>query len=327
VKTEETVEVLGAIAGPQCENSPAVVQLLVFWLQSGHALEDGLREVAWRCLESRAAKPVGPSDSWLQDELAAALAETEPERGFKLLEGLLREEERGCWDLLSQPSRQHFWRALVKADRRRALETFFASEHLPFAWDDEGLIAQEADREILGEIASRSREAAMHVCLALDFEQRGFWEIALPIAANYSSDDGIESRLDCAVLSFSFTGSPIPQYEHRLKEVKRVLDDPPTPPAVKPWLRKLQAALKHGLKSEAVWEYDLDVRDLKRMVDDRNSPERLWAIGRILKYAKWQDVQNLLTAEDIKEALPLVDLPESQKRALETALQIWLRSA
>jgi len=327
VKPEEAAEVLEAIAGPQCENAPAVVQLLVFWLQSGHALEDKLREVAWSCLEAQPTKPPGPNNAWQRDQLAAALAETEPERGLKLLEELLRQEERGCWDMLSPPSRGCFWRTLIKADRRRALETFFASEHLPFAWDDEGLIDQQADRGMLHEIASRSREAAMHVCLALDFKQPGFWELALPIAARYSGDDGIESRLDFAVLSFSFMGSPIPEYEHRLKEAKRLLDDPLTPPAVKPWLRKLEAALKHGLKSEAVWEYDLDLRDLKRMVEDRNSPERLWAIGRILKHAKWQEVQSLLTAEDIKEALPLVDLPESRKRALETALQVWLRSA
>jgi hypothetical protein len=201
VKPEEAAEVLEAIAGPQCENAPAVVQLLVFWLQSGHALEDKLREVAWSCLEAQPTKPPGPSNAWQRDQLAAALAETEPERGLKLLEELLRQEERGCWDMLSPPSRGCFWRTLVKADRRRALETFFASEHLPFAWDDEGLIDQQADRGMLHEIASRSREAAMHVCLALDFKQPGFWELALPIAARYSGDDGIESRLDFGLLS------------------------------------------------------------------------------------------------------------------------------
>jgi hypothetical protein len=189
------------------------------------------------------------------------------------------------------------------------------------------MIDQRGDGDTLRELASRSHEAAGRVCSALNFEQPGFWEVALPIAAGYSGDEGIESRLDGAIFSFGWTGSPLPQYERRLQEVKRVLEDPATPLTVKPWLLNLEAALKHGLKSEAVWEYDLDLRDLKRMVDDRNAPDRLWALGRILKYAKWQEVQSLLTAEDIKEALPLVDLPEPQKRALETALQIWLRSA
>jgi hypothetical protein len=327
VKPEEAAEVLEAIAGPQSENAPVVVQLLVFWLQSGHALEDKLREVAWSCLEAQPTKPPGPNNAWQHDQLAAALTETEPERGFRLLEELLRQEERGCWDILSPPSRRCFWRTLVKADRRRALGTFFASEHLPSVRDRKGLIDQEADREILHEIASRSREAAMHVCLALDFKQPGFWELALPIAANYSADDGIESRLDCAVLSFGWKGSAVPQYERRLAEVKRVLQDPATPPAAISWLRKLQTALKHDLKSEAVWEYDVDMVDLKRMIEDRSSPERLWAIGRILKHAKWEEVQKLLGPEDIEEALPLVDLPEKQKQALETALRYWLRRA
>jgi hypothetical protein len=327
VKTEEAVEVLQAVAGPQCEDAQAVIELLDFWLESGHRLEDGLREVAWQCLESQPTKPIRPPDRSHRDQLAAALAETEPERGFKLLERLLSAEGRGWWDPFAQLGGLRFWHALLKIDRRRALETVFNSRRPLVGWHHRSVLDQRRDGDTLREIASRSHEAAGRVCSALNFEQPGFWEVALPIAAGYSGDEGIESRLDGAIFSFGWTGSPLPQYERRLAEVKRVLQDPATPPAAMSWLRKLETALKHDLKSEAVWEYDLDLRDLKRMVKDRNSPDRLWAIGRILKHAKWQEVQNLLTAEDIKEGLPLVDLPESQKRALETALQIWLRSA
>jgi hypothetical protein len=327
VGAEEASDALQAIAGPECEEATVVIELLASWLERGHGLEDGLREVAWRCLEPHATKATRSGDSWHRDQLAAALAEMEPERGFKLLEKLLNAEERGWWDPLAQLGGGRFWPVLLKIDRRRALETVFNSRRPLVGWHHRSVLDQQADGDTLREIASRSHEAAGRVCSALNSEERGFWEVALPIVARYSGDDEIGYHLHSAVLSFGWKDSPVPQYERRLQEVKRVLQDPATPPAAMPWLRKLETALKHSLKSEAVWEYDLDLRDLKRMVDDRNSPDRLWAIGRILKHAKWQEVQSLLTAEDIKEALPLVDLPESQKRALETALQIWLRSA
>jgi hypothetical protein len=49
----------------------------------------------------------------------------------------------------------------------------------------------------------------------------------------------------------------------------------------------------------------------------------MWAIGRVLKYAKWEDVKRLLTVEDIEEALPYIDLPEKKRKMLEKAIEVW----
>ncbi len=137
----------------------------------------------------------------------------------------------------------------------------------------------------------------------------------------------MEEELVAAVLSFGWRESPGRVLEKRREQVEHVLKDASTLSDARPWLGRLEAALKRDAGRETIWEYDLDLRDLKRLVADRASPERVWAIGRILKYARWGDVQKLLTPEDIQEALPLVELPEAQKRALETALEYWLRRA
>ncbi|MBI3058290.1 MAG: hypothetical protein HYY81_03145, partial [Deltaproteobacteria bacterium] len=58
-------------------------------------------------------------------------------------------------------------------------------------------------------------------------------------------------------------------------------------------------------------------------IEDENSPERMWAIGRVLKYADFKDIRRLLTVENIAEALPQVDLPEKKRKGLEKALEVW----
>jgi DNA-binding transcriptional ArsR family regulator len=326
LNSAELAELLEPLAGAACENAQVVINLLAMRAGIGQAIEGRLSELGWRCLEAAAASQVSPNDAWHFDRLAAALAAGEPDRGFALLRKLI--EDSPVWNPLTDLLRPSFWPVLRNADRRRALETVFATDSYPiFGSFEEGVLDQEADGEILTEMALRSPASAAQVALALTFGRSGFWEVALPIAAHYTGNERVEEALDQTLLNFSWQGSATTEYEKRLQETERVLNDPNTPAGAKPWLRKLQTALRHDLKSEAVWEYDVDVRDLKRMVEDRSSPERLWAIGRILKHAKWEEVQKLLGPEDIEEALPLVDLPEKQKQALETALRYWLRRA
>ncbi|MGE0823037.1 MAG: hypothetical protein AB7G75_30500 [Candidatus Binatia bacterium] len=67
----------------------------------------------------------------------------------------------------------------------------------------------------------------------------------------------------------------------------------------------------------------MDIDDLRHHVQDKDSPQRLWAIRRILKYAQWEDMKRLLTVEDIAEALPHVDLPDKRRKMLTTAVRVW----
>ncbi|MBI3795508.1 MAG: hypothetical protein HY268_00860 [Deltaproteobacteria bacterium] len=114
-------------------------------------------------------------------------------------------------------------------------------------------------------------------------------------------------------------------YEARKREVEQILRGPSTPPEVRAWLREVVSRLERRIPREIVWEYDMDVDDLRRHIEDKDSAQRIWAIGRVLKYATWEDVRRLLTVEDIEEALPLIDLPEKRRRMLEKAVEVWRR--
>jgi hypothetical protein len=113
--------------------------------------------------------------------------------------------------------------------------------------------------------------------------------------------------------------------ESRRKDVENKLSDHGTPAAARPWLRDVLGRMKGEITQNVIWEYDEDVNDLRRYIDleDRNSPERLWAIARVLKYADWKDVKRMLTVEDIEESLSQIDLPDKKRKTLEKALEVW----
>ena len=83
--------------------------------------------------------------------------------------------------------------------------------------------------------------------------------------------------------------------------------------------------MKGEVAQHVIWEYDEDANDLRRYIEieDKTSPERIWAISRVLKYADWKDIRRMLTVEDIEDVLPQVDLPERKRKALEKALEVW----
>jgi hypothetical protein len=81
--------------------------------------------------------------------------------------------------------------------------------------------------------------------------------------------------------------------------------------------------LEGEIPRQIIWEYDEDVNDLQRYIQDKDSTQRMWAIGRVLKYALWEDIKRLLTVEDIEEALPQIDLPEKKRKMLERAIEVW----
>ncbi len=330
---EAFLNVLSFVAGVSFESSAAAIHLLDAWLDARRPVQGELRELAWSCLEADALNPTrfphAESREWKRDRLAGLLAAEEPERGFRLLEKLMRSEGLDAWDPLGVLPRPTFWQGLLKADRPRAMRLVFgpASNYLRLGSMEEEVFDQKLDAALLTELALSDPKTGARITRALNFDRPGFWEIALPLVTHYAGDQDVESALDDTILSGVWVGEAKDLFERRCKEVRRVLQEPGTPSAAKPWLRRLEAMLGREVGQGIIWEYDLDVCDLKRFVDDKNAPERIWAIGRILKHAKWEDVQKLLTAQDIKDALPWVDLPERDKWALESAVEYWLHRA
>lgn len=78
-----------------------------------------------------------------------------------------------------------------------------------------------------------------------------------------------------------------------------------------------------GVAKEVFWDYEIGAEELNRLLSGESPDQRLWAAGRILKYAKWEDIRRLLKTEEIEEVLPKVDLPERKRRMLEIAIGVW----
>jgi len=119
------------------------------------------------------------------------------------------------------------------------------------------------------------------------------------------------------------TGPESDHFALRGNKVEQVLNDPETPGVARAFLRELADGFKDVSTRKAIWEYDEEINGLRSYIDDPNSPHRIWAIGRLLKYADMKDVQRLLTVEDIAAALPQIDLPEKKRELFEKALPVW----
>jgi hypothetical protein len=65
-------------------------------------------------------------------------------------------------------------------------------------------------------------------------------------------------------------------------------------------------------REEWIWDYRIRRVELETILRSPESPQRLWAIGRLLKDAPAERVQELLTPEEILDALPR--MPELDER-------------
>jgi hypothetical protein len=189
------------------------------------------------------------------------------------------------------------------------------------------VLDQEADRSLLLSLATDA-ESARFVADSITAAKPGFWLIALELCRRHPTDESVRANLTAAISmpEHVFNGTLSDIYRQRKVQVDEVLADPATPAECRTWLRRVSESLDRAAAKRVIWEYDVDIYDLRRYVDDRNSPQRIWAIGRILKYANISEALEILSPEDIAEALPQVDLPERKRKALERALPVWLNA-
>jgi hypothetical protein len=322
------LEMASVAAGPAVENWEAIY-LIALWNGESRSLTAPLRELAWKCFESN---PRGAMEqrSWLdyaRNELVTQLASTDPERGLLLLTRLMDGDPSRLGDTRTLP-KDRLWKALLHVSPRRTQEVVLASIRRGYRGLLRSLgLDQEGDAGTILEIALQNARCAKHVAESLCFSSPGYWAITLPLAVRFSRGAELLAALSGSASAIRGLGGPAKAYERRAAEVERVLAASSTPPEAQPWLRWLAAELRRGMGHEVVWDYGRDASDLTRFVEDKNAPERTWAIGRILKHAEWRDVQKLLSVQDIKDALPLLDLPEPKRRALESAVEYWERQS
>jgi hypothetical protein len=186
-------------------------------------------------------------------------------------------------------------------------------------------VNQENDADVLIKLAIDNEQQAEIIAATITTSRPGFWPIAFKIIEKYPAKERIQIALTGGIEQVHevHSGSYSTNLESFRKEVERVLSDQTTPPFARPWLQRVVAGLESDVNRNIVWEYDRDVNDLRRSIQDQDSPERIWAIGRVLKFSDLKDIRRLLTVEDIAQVLPQVDLPDKKRKALEKALEVW----
>jgi hypothetical protein len=284
---------LRVVAGETFEHGVAALSMLLMWDHFARPLSGNVADFAWQCLEYSSSF-TSPTDVWARkfDRLAARLTQDNPEPGFELLDRLLQKSgDKNRWEPLQTYGRSQFWKALYTKDRQRLLRLLLeaARIHVParyhIPWYMRQRLDQRADRDLLLSFAADGLEYARIVASWLTSAKPGFWPLALELVCRYPHDEELLSHLTTGLeqQGTAIIGSFSAFYISLKQEIEQILQDPATPAEARAWLREIVDRLAGEIPRHIVWEYDLDIDGLSRHLQDKNSPQRLWAIGRVLK--------------------------------------------
>jgi hypothetical protein len=318
---------LEAIAGPEFRHAVPVVDFLGMWRHLGRPIEGPLAEFAWRCLES--APNVTANETYDFDQLAAALAQTDPDRGFRLLEKLLTQpRERESWRPTDGYREGSFWTALRAADRERALRLVFgvatrdAIARLEVTWDLRESLDQVQDAEILTTLAMEDAGQAELVTEVLTSAKPGFWPIALKIAEKYPLDRRILGNLGSGIeqLGSLIQGPWSAHLERCRTEVTGVLGQGGMSARVRRWLEGLEASFAKRAKERLIAEAAEDVNELRRVAENPAAPERLWAIRSLVVSNQTRVLHELIDPKELRQLIPKLTLTAKERERLRRAL-------
>lgn len=334
---KEFTELLHIIGGKDLQRASAAVNLLGSWIYHQKSFDAELSDFAWRCIEhgpSKASKQQPRSaEGWHFDELAAKLTDLNPDLGFEKFYKLLtlppaRSSE---WDILDMDGGQQWWKVLRAKDRLRLFHILFDVSSVNETYQEiisyrlKDLLDQEHDADdLLMSIANRG-EFSRIAASWLVGSKPNFWKLAFALLVKFPSDPQLQDALISAAMDTGtmIEGPASSFYEARKQEVQNLLNESSTPAEARSWLGRVVEALGSEVTTNLVWEYDREVNDLKRYIRGDDIEQKRWAIGRILKYAQWSDVRKLLSVDDIKEALPHIELPEHRRTMIERLLPTW----
>jgi hypothetical protein len=285
----------------------------------------GTRDLAWSFLHSTAAAPgLRRGHDW--DFLAANLGKSEPERLLALVEPLTVLDRKAWQSLTLEGELPLVWRTLTTRDREGLVRLLLRADMAPDAppwvgWELERMVSPVEDSDLLLNFAHEyGVEAARLIASVLDAGKGGFWEAARCLLSEWGDDEVVRDRLLNQVGSGTYAGSAVPMVTERLEAARRLLADNDT--RVASWARDIVEFLEDWRRradrddhEEWIWDYRIRRAELERLLRSADSPQRLWAIGRLLKDAPHERVRELLTPEEILSALPrLTELDEATRR-------------
>ena len=326
------------IAGPDYARAPSVLQLFDMWRMKKTSAGKELREFIWECLE-RDLPPANSHNHWTYGHVAAWLMKWDPDRGFRLLERCLARyqwDDEKHWQPIERESGDEFWDKLKEANSGRLYRILLDAakrdphleNHLSWKLKNEHRLNQKTDREALVECAAASVEDARLVAswITTGLGWADWRAVAEPVLESFPDDEEVRYHLAGGIEQLNMVRwGPTSEFmESQAKEIEGILAGSPPPKArFAVFMREILARFKPEIAKHIVWEYDTTVQELGSAISDPDSPRYLWAVGRVLKFAPWEEARKLLSVEDIERALPNVDLPAEKRKTLETALRIW----
>lgn len=301
----------------------------------GGELTPTLRNLAWSFLESASCLDEGQGQGWW-DEVAAHLGETELQRLLALVEDVgIRaagaERRSAAWHREIPLT----FETLRGADRPAFIRMLLRLASYPdLSWRVETGVEEEidplVDREtLLAFVCEVGVEGARTVALHLSAEKPGFWEVARDLLTEWGDDEHVRQRLLSALPGDGWSGSPLPMLRERLDKAAALRTDPS--PRVASWAQEAvsffedwrQRATREE-QEDWIWDYRVRRAELEGMVRGQDSPEKLWAIGRLLEHAPEERVRELLTPGEILDALAkLPQLPERVRDRWEPWARHW----
>jgi hypothetical protein len=304
-------------------------------LMRGGELTSTLREQAWSFLESSSRLEEAHSNLWW-DQLAAQLGEMEPQRLLALVEDLgiqATKEDRGRAALHHEIPLS--LETLRKADRPGFIQMLLRLASYPDqSWRIEAAVEEEidplVDRETLLAFAREAGvEGARTVALNLSAEKPGFWEVAHDLLIEWGGDETLRQRLLSALSGDGWSGSAVPMITERLDKATALRSDPS--PLVASWAQEVVSFFEGWRRREVreeqedwIWDYRIRRAEMEGMVRGPDSPEKLWAIGRLLEHAPRERVLELVTPEEILDALDKIpQLPERVRERWEPWAKHW----
>jgi uncharacterized protein (UPF0147 family) len=250
----ETATLLRGIAGPNLENAALAIDFLAMWVH-GRPLEGDLAELAWQAMEST---PQG-GEAWDFDLVAAALARTDWNRSFTLLERLLTLPSNvKSWEPLDRHSGNRFWNAIWNEDRQRALELLFrvgaSSPLMAFriSWHVPEILNLVADRDFLQQFSRRDVRSAEFVSSCLSGGSPGFWPIAMDLLSLYPDNRAVRGNIARAASHPNHVIAG-PWSEHYIRcavAVEAILNSGNIPDTTRTFLRELAASLRKEAQNE-----------------------------------------------------------------------------
>lgn len=72
-----------------------------------------------------------------------------------------------------------------------------------------------------------------------------------------------------------------------------------------------------------LWDYKITNEQVKHILQGKNEVEKRWLIARIITHARFEDIWQYLTINDIVHALPKLQLKPSVQDAWKRALTVW----